>query len=435
MYIYLFSTLSILKKMSSQELNQVNNQEQVKQISDKNNIKLKFVALRNGLIEEKNKNKELLIQNDNLQKEIEELKKVNTELTTKSEKLDEENQRIKEENVTKQELINKLKEELQKYRDKSSKKLSNFFSSLLDSDSPQNIDLEEKDKNNLKIESLEQENFKLNKDLTELKTKLDFINNKLTESIKDYNTLKENSQKNLEEIELKYKKQIDEINNEKNNVEKNLKQKLEENDKKLIEYLNSIRDKEIVIKSIESLKGDRDKDILTMKEKVRIAEETLNSNNEQMKLIQNKNKLLNNEITQNKKDIEDLQIQIQQYKLIIEDLTPFSIDYTFKGKLINENKKIEICFGKYQQSVYIKIGDKEFILVPKEILDIIGNKFIQGQIKIILKLNGKKNNSELLAQFTKKEGEYIRKFFREFKNKSSNKEDELMNLSLNNYFY
>lgn len=421
--------------MSSQEVNQVTNQEQTKQVADKNNIKLKFVALRNGLIEEKNKNKELLIQNDSLQKEIEELKKLNTELTSKNEKLDEENQRIKEENVTKQELINKLKEELQKYRDKSSKKLSNFFSSLLDSDSPQNIDVEEKDKNKLKIESLEQENFKLNKDLTELKTKLDFINNKLTESIKDYNTLKENSQKNLDEIELKHKKQIDEIINEKNNVEKNLKQKLEENDKKLIEYLNSIRDKEIVIKSIESLKGDRDKDILTMKEKVRIAEETLNSNNEQMKVIQNKNKSLNNEIIQNKKDIEDLQIQIQQYKLIIEDLTPFSIDYTFKGKLINENKKIEICFGKYQQSLYIKIGDKEFILVPKEIVDIIGNKYIQGQIKIILKLNGKKNNSELLAQFTKKEGEYIRKFFREFKNKSSNKEDELMNLSLNNYFY
>ena len=421
--------------MSSPEVNPVNNQEQTKQVADKNNIKLKFVALRNGLIEEKNKNKELLLENDNLQKEIEELKKLNTELNTKNEKLDEENQRIKEENVTKQELINKLKEELQKYRDKSSKKLSNFFSSLLDSDSPQNIDLEEKDKNNLKIESLEQENFKLNKDLTELKTKLDFVNNKLTESIKDYNTLKENSQKYLEEIELKYKKQIDEIINEKNNIEKNLKQKLEENDKKLIEYLNSIRDKEIVIKSIESLKGDRDKDILTMKEKVRIAEETLNNNNEQMKLIQNKNKLMNDEIIQNKKDIEDLQIQIQQYKLIIEDLTPFSIDYTFKGKLINENKKIEICFGKYQQSVYIKIGDKEFILVAKEIVDIIGNKYIPGQIKIILKLNGKKNNSELLAQFTKKEGEYIRKFFREFKNKSSNKEEELMNLSLNNYFY
>ena len=50
-------------------------------------------------------------------------------------------------------------------------------------------------------------------------------------------------------------------------------------------------------------------------------------------------------------------------------------------------------------------------------------------------LEWKKNKSELLAQFTKKEGEYIRKFFRDFKNKSSNKEDELMNLSLNNYFY
>ena len=404
------------------------NPDPPKTLNDKNSLKLKFVALRNGLIEEKNKNKQIIIENENLQKEIEELKKLNTELSSKNEKLDEENQKIKEENVTKQELINKLKEELQKYRDKSSKKLSNFFSSLLESDSPQNIDLEEKDKNNLKIESLEQENFKLNKDLAELKSKFDFTNTKLTEALNDYNTLKTNSQKNLDEIEQKYKKQIDEINTEKNNAEKLLKNKLEENDKKLVECLNTIRDKEIIIKSIESIKGDRDKDIVTMKEKVRIAEETLNKNNEQMKLIQK-------EIIQNKRDIGDLKIQNEQYKLIIEEVTPFSYDYVFKGKIINENKKIEICFGKYQQSLYIKLDEKEFILVPKEILDIIGNKYIPGQIKIVLKLNGKKNNSEILAQFTKKEGEYIRKFFKEFKNKSSNKEDELMNLSLNNYFY
>ena len=412
-----------------------NSEEQQKTLTDKNNLKLKFVALRNGLIEEKNKNKQIIIENENLQKEIEELKKLNTELNTKNTKLDEENQKIKEENVTKQELINKLKEELQKYHDKSSKKLSNFFSSLLESDSQQNIDLEEKDKNNLKIESLEQANFKLNKELSEIKTKLDFTNNKLNEALNDYNTLKENSEKKIEEVELKYKKQIEEINIENNNKENNLKKKLEENDKKIVEYLNSTRDKEIIIKSIESIKGDRDKDIITMKEKVRIAEETLDNNNGKMKLIQNENKSMKEEIIQNKRDIGDLKIQIEQYKLIIEDLTPFSIDYIFKGKLINENKKIEICFGKYQQSLYIKLEEKEFILVPKEIVDIIGNKFIPGQIKIVLKINGKKNNSEILAQFTKKEGEYIRKFFREFKNKSSNKEDELMNLSLNNYFY
>ena len=423
--------------MSSQEEKPPNNQEeQQKTLTDKNNLKLKFVALRNGLIEEKNKNKQIIIENENLQKEIEELKKLNTELSTKNSKLDEENQKIKEENVTKQELINKLKEELQKFRDKSSKKLSNFFSSLLESDSQENIDLEEKDKNKLKIESLEQANFKLNKDLTELKSKFDFTNNKLTESINDYKALKESSQKNIEEIELKYKKQIDEIIQDKNANEDNLKKKLEESDKKMVEYLNNIRDKEIIIKSIESIKGDRDKDIVTMKEKVRIAEETLNSNNEQMKLMQNENKSMKEEIIQNKRDIEDLKIQIQQYKLIIEDLTPFNFDYTFKGKLLNDNnKKIEICFGKYQQSVSIKLDQKEFILVAKEIVDILGNKYIPGQIKIILKINGKKNNSEILAQFTKKEGEYIRKFFREFKNKSSNKEDELMNLSLNNYFY
>ena len=421
--------------MSSPDEKPPNNPEHQKTIPDKNNLKLKFVALRNGLIEEKNKNKQIIIENENLQKEIEELKKLNTELSTKNTKLDEENQTLKEENVTKQELINKLKEELQKFRDKSSKKLSNFFSSLLESDSPENIDLEEKDKNKLKIESLEQENFKLNKELTEIKSKLDFNNNKLTEAINDYNKLKETSEKNIEEIEAKYKKEIEEIITEKNNNEKNYKNKLEDNDKKLKEYLNSIRDKEIIIKSIESIKGDRDMDIITMKEKVRQAEETLNSNNEEMKVLQNKNKLMTEEIKKNKRDIEDLNMQIQQYKLIIEDLTPFSIDYVFKGKLINENKKIEICFGKYQQSLYIKLDEKEFILVPKEIEDIIGNKYIPGQIKIIIKLSGKKNKSEILAQFTKKEGEYIRKFFREFKNKSSNKEDELMNLSLNNYFY
>ena len=421
--------------MSSPDEKPPNNPEHQKALPDKNNLKLKFVALRNGLIEEKNKNKQIIIENENLQKEIEELKKLNTELSTKNTKLDEENQTLKEENVTKQELINKLKEELQKFRDKSSKKLSNFFSSLLESDSPENIDLEEKDKNKLKIESLEQENFKLNNELTEIKSKLDFNNNKLTETINDYNKLKVTSEKNIEEIETKYKKEIEEIITEKNNNEKNYKNKLEDNDKKLKEYLNSIRDKEIIIKSIESIKGDRDMDIITMREKVRQAEETLNNNNEEMKVLQNKNKSMIEEIKKNKRDIEDLNMQIQQYKLIIEDLTPFSIDYVFKGKLINENKKIEICFGKYQQSLYIKLDEKEFILVPKEIEDIIGNKYIPGQIKIIIKLSGKKNKSEILAQFTKKEGEYIRKFFREFKNKSSNKEDELMNLSLNNYFY
>ena len=370
-----------------------------------------------------------------VQKEIEELKKLNTELNTKNSKLDEENQVLKEENVTKQELINKLKEELQKYMDKSSKKLTKFFSSLLESDTQQNVDIEVKDKNNLKIESLEQENFKLNKELTDIKNNLDISDKKLSESTKELITLKEKSKKELEELETKYKKEIEEINKEKSNKEKNLNQKIQETEKKMLEYANALRDKELVIKSIESIRGDRDKDVILMKEKVRIAEETLNKNNEEMKIMQNNKKSMEKDIIKYKTDIEDLNMQIQQYKLIIEDLTPFSIDYIFKGKLINENKKIEICFGKYQQSVYFKIGEKEFILVGKEIVDILGNKYIPGQVKIILKLNGKKNNSEILAQFTKKEGEYIRKFFREFKNKSSNKEEELMNLSLNNYFY
>ena len=424
--------------MKSQEKQPSNQPDPQKVLNDKNNLKLKFVALRNGLIEEKNKNKQIIIENENLQKEIEELKKLNTELNTKNSKLDEENQVLKEENVTKQELINKLKEELQKYMDKSSKKLTKFFSSLLESDTQQNVDIEVKDKNNLKIESLEQENFKLNKELTDIKNNLDISDKKLSESTKELITLKEKSKKELEELETKYKKEIEEINKEKSNKEKNLNQKIQETEKKMLEYANALRDKELVIKSIESIRGDRDKDVILMKEKVRIAEETLNKNNEEMKIMQNNKKSMEKDIIKYKTDIEDLNMQIQQYKLIIDDLTPISINYVFKGKILNENlanKNIEICFGKYQQSIYFKIGDKEFILVWKEVCDMLGNKYIPGQIKIILKLNGEKNNSEILAQFTKKESEYIRKFYREFKYKSSTKEEELMNLSLNNYFY
>jgi hypothetical protein len=424
--------------MKSQEEQPSNQPDPQKVLNDKNNLKLKFVALRNGLIEEKNKNKQIIIENENLQKEIEELKKLNTELNTKNSKLDEENQVLKEENVTKQELINKLKEELQKYMDKSSKKLTKFFSSLLESDTQQNVDIEVKDKNNLKIESLEQENFKLNKELTDIKNNLDISDKKLSESTKELITLKEKSKKELEELETKYKKEIEEINKEKSNKEKNLNQKIQETEKKMLEYANALRDKELVIKSIESIRGDRDKDVILMKEKVRIAEETLNKNNEEMKIMQNNKKSMEKDIIKYKTDIEDLNMQIQKYKLIIDDLTPISINYVFKGKILNENlanKNIEICFGKYQQSIYFKIGDKEFILVWKEVCDMLGNKYIPGQIKIILKLNGEKNDSEILAQFTKKESEYIRKFYREFKYKSSTKEEELMNLSLNNYFY
>ena len=425
-----------------EEQTTTNSESQKAPIDKNNNIKLKFIALKNGLIEEKNKNKQLQTENENLQKEIEDLKKLNTELITKNKEFEEENQKIKEENVTKQESINKLKEELGKYRGKSNKKLTNFFSSLLESDNPENV--EEKDKKELMIESLEQENIKLNKELSEIKNKLEFTDKKLNESISDLNNYKDKSKSDVEEVENKYKKTIEEINNKNAEKEKNLKEKVEEYEKQIFDYAKERREKEIIIKSMESMRGENIKDVFAMKEKVRIAEETLNKNNEEMKVIKKQNEMMNDEIIKYNRDIEDLKLQIQQYKLIIEDLTPFSIDYVFKGKIINENNGIntksnnnnlEISFGKYQQSVYMKIDGQEFILLGKEILDILGNKYIPGQVKFILKINDGKINTEIIGQFTKKESEYIRKFFSEFKSKSSSKDDELMNMSLNNYFY
>ena len=57
--------------MSSQKENPQNNIEQPKPIRDKNDLKLKFVALRNGLIEEKNKNNEYAFISCNTIKYIE----------------------------------------------------------------------------------------------------------------------------------------------------------------------------------------------------------------------------------------------------------------------------------------------------------------------------------------------------------------------------
>ena len=237
---------------------------------------------------------------------------------------------------------------------------------------------------------------------------------------------------------------IEEIKEENLKKEKILKEKNDESDKKLIEFSKEIRDKKMIIKSMETMREEKDNNVLTMKEKVRIAEETLTKNIEEMKVIKTQNQLMNDEIIKYNREIEDLKLQIQQYKLIIEDLTPFNNDYVFKGKILNENngsstKKVnnnlEVSFGKYQQSVYMKIGEQELILLSKEILDILGNKYIPGQVKFILRINDSNNNTEIIGQFTKKEGEYIRKFFNEFKNKSSSKDEELMNMSLNNYFY
>ena len=211
---------------------------------------------------------------------------------------------------------------------------------------------------------------------------------------------------------------------------KNLEINIDEGEKKLVEYSKIIRDKNTIIQSIESIRGDRDKDVLTMKEKVRVVEETLTKNNEEMKIIKMQNELMNKEVVNYFKENEDLKLQIQQYKLIIEDLTPFNMDYVFKGKIVNQNNNnsnnnyLEVSFGKYQQSIYMKIGNQELILLNKEILDILGNKYIPGQVKFILKLNNDKDLKEIIGQFTKKEGEYIRKFFRDLKNKSSNKEEE-----------
>ena len=73
--------------------------------------------------------------------------------------------------------------------------------------------------------------------LSEVENKLDFNDKKLTESINDLNTVKEKSKIEIDEIEKKYKKTIENIKNENIENKKNLKIKIDEAEKKLVEYL------------------------------------------------------------------------------------------------------------------------------------------------------------------------------------------------------
>lgn len=416
--------------MTLNEEKTTTNSESQKEALDKNNLKIKFVALKKGLIDEKNKNRQLETENEKLDRKCKEL--------------EEELKKIKEENVTKQESINKLKEELQKYRDKNSsnKNITKFFSSLLDRQAPENI--EEKDKKNEKIESLEQENIKLNQDLSKIKSQLEISEKKLKEATDNLKSYEDKKISSIEDIKANYNKKIDEINSSFKQKEESYKNTINEKEGKISEYLNIIKGKDIIIKSIESIRTDLENQVLTMKEKVRISEENLNKTKDEMKEMQKHNDLMNQDILNNKKEIDDLYLQIQQYKLIIEDLTPIKIDYVFKGTIIShnnsinnlKNKNLEISFAKYQQSIYMKIGEQELILLSTNIVEFMGNKFIPGQIKFVLRLNNKKKeNTEIVGQFTKKEGEYIKQFYREFKNKIIHKEDQLINMSLNNFYY
>ena len=137
---------------------------------------------------------------------------------------------------------------------------------------------------------------------------------------------------------------------------------------------------------------------------------------------------------------------INQYKKAIENNIEIKEDYIFIGKIIpnthynniinideksdtflkmenkinniDNYKTVKIIFNFNQKKIKFCIENKNPINIEvKNIIDIVENLHIEGQIKIFYKI--KDNVYDYLCQFTKKEAYYIIHFYKELKNNDS----------------
>ena len=400
-------------KEKGEEINKTNKIEELKQSeeikNDNKNILVKFLALKNALLEERKKNSFLQKENISLKDEIHK----------------------------KNEKILELKDEIKKYHDTVDKKEnSGFFSELFNNINISGI------KNEATIEKLNSENCQLKEDLTMIKEELNLIKTKLD------NCLSENSiQKN--QYELKIKELIQEKDNINNTYifeKEMLNQKINEYDTKIRTLEEKILlfnlDREFFEKNINKLKNE----IKTYKEQI------IQKNNELQQLFQEQENIINNN-TEYKQKVNNLKNIINEYKKAIDNSTRITDDYIFIGKIIpnthynniinlnngkknNEDdiflkienkindvkneqkyKKIKIMFDFYRRKINIKIDEQKIItLETKNIIDIVHNLHVEGQIKIFFKI--KDCVYDYLCQFTKKEAEFIIYFYNEMKNRA-----------------
>ena len=337
---------------------------------DNKNILVKFLALKNALIEERKK----------------------TSL------LEEENISLKNEVHKKNETILELKDEIKKYHDIVDKKEnSGFFSELLN-----NINISEI-KNEATIEKLNSENCQLKEDLTIIKNELNLIKVKLGNCLSDNNI-----QKNQYESKIKQLiKERDNINNTYISEKDKLNQKISKYDTKIrtleekVILFNS--DREFLEKNINKLKNE----IKTYKEQIN------QKNSEIQKLFQEQENIINNN-TEYKLKVNNLKNIINVYKKAIDNNTRITDDYIFIGKIIpnthynniiniNNGKKnnddiflkientindinnaekykqIKIMFDFYRRRINIKIDEQKLInLETKNIIDIVQILHVKG---------------------------------------------------------
>ena len=394
--------------MSSEKIKYEETKQSEEVKNDNKSLLVKFLALKNALIEERQK----------------------TSL------LEKENISLKEEVSKNNGIILQLKDEIKKYHDSIDKKeKSNFFSELLS-----NINISEI-KNEAIIDKLNSENFQLKEELCITKNYLNILKTKFDNSL-----IENNSQKN------KYEQKIKELNQEKESITNKFNKEKEQLNEKINEYEKKVRNMEEKILIFNSDRAFLEQNMTKLKNDIKIYKEQINQKSIEIdKLFKDQESIINNN-TEYKIKINNLKNIISEYKKAIDNSTRITDDYIFIGKIIpnthynntininNENnsnddiflkvenkinkinkkesfKQIKIMFDFYRTRIKIKIEkEKEINLEVKNIIDIVTNLHVEGQIKIFYKI--KDNVYDYLCQFTKKEAEFIIYFYKEMKNNS-----------------
>ena len=381
--------------------------------SNNNDYLTKLAVLRNAIIDERKKREEIekkLIK-------LEEDKKL----------IQKENDEIKIDNTMKGELIEKLKLELRNYRNKNGQKgVQRFLKNLFEEE--EEIHADEKQENDIKedqISFLKKENDELKNKQSILEDEKKTLNIKLNEQIGENDKLKKDYEKKILEVK---NSNIDKIVN----LEKELKEKnnlinvFSERNQYFTNYT----------KTFDTQKTNLENEINKLKNEVNELKE-INNNKDKIlsDLIKDQQNLLH-QIDEANKEKDDFKMLINEYKRIIQELTPLNIDHDFIGYILPEyedqkKKRIECNFGKVNGGLYLKIENKqEVILCKNDIKDIILDEKFSDRIKIILC-----DNKELICQFSSKEVKFFKQFYIDLKNKPNVVEKALMKISFGDYLY
>ena len=284
--------------------------------SNNNDYLTKLAVLRNAIIDERKKREEIekkLIK-------LEEDKKL----------IQKENDEIKIDNTMKGELIEKLKLELRNYRNKNGQKgVQRFLKNLFEEE--EEIHADEKQENDIKedqISFLKKENDELKNKQSILEDEKKTLNIKLNEQIGENDKLKKDYEKKILEVK---NSNIDKIVN----LEKELKEKnnlinvFSERNQYFTNYT----------KTFDTQKTNFENEINKLKNEVNELKE-INNNKDKIlsDLIKDQQNLLH-QIDEANKEKDDFKMLINEYKRIIQELTPLNIDHDFIGYILPEYEK------------------------------------------------------------------------------------------------